>query len=128
MRKFAKDSLDRRYAVHEQVEVLQSELAAVSLAVENLRRDLQCFVEGASNVVQRLDGVEKDTIDLTRRLEDVVLATRPSVDFASVGLPELKARLADANRLANESALAIEELLQQEMLIRRDLNALVSPD
>jgi hypothetical protein len=48
------------------------------------------------------------------------------VDFTRVALPALEVRLADAHRLATESALAIEELLQQEILIRRDLNALLA--
>jgi hypothetical protein len=126
-RKSVKDSLDRRYVVHEQVDVLRTELESVSLTVDALRVGLEVLVERVGHVVQQLEGVEKVTSELGRRLEEVVVVTRPSVDFNRVALPALEVQLAYAHRLATESALAIEELLQQEVLIRRDLTALLTP-
>lgn len=125
-RKSVKDSLDRRYVVHEQVDVLRTELESVSVTVDAMRVDLEVLVERVGHVIQQLERVEEVTSELGRRLEEVVVVTRPSVDFNRVGLPALEVRLADAHRLATESALAIEELLQQEVLVRRDLSSLLT--
>jgi hypothetical protein len=126
LKKSFKDSLDRRYADHDQIDALRTELESVSRTVDTLSGDLRGFVEEVGDVVERLKAIETITADLNRRLEEVILATSPSVDFTRVALPALEVRLADAHRLATESALAIEELLQQEILIRRDLNALLA--
>jgi hypothetical protein len=49
--------------------------------------------------------------------------TRSAVEFVAEESPhELRKRLFDAHRLACEGALAIEQLLQQEVLIKQEID------
>ena len=56
-------------------------------------------------------------------LEYEVIALRTSLGELTETVHRVGARVQDVERLANECALAIERLLQEEVLLRRDFDA-----
>jgi len=100
----------------------------LATALEATQTDLRLLSEGVSGIAQRMNGIEGATNALRRRIQEIEISTRPAVKFVGDVLPDMRSHVADASRLANESAQAIEEILQQELLIRRDLDALLSPE
>lgn len=125
LRDSIKTRLDRRYPRNERVEAVEAELVSLSKVVEGIESDMKSQSELLAFAIKRIDSMEDATRDAVRRLDDLIVATSPAVDFATESLPSLRERVTEANRLANESAVAIETILQQEVLIRRDLNCLL---
>ena len=56
-------------------------------------------------------------------LESEVTSLRESVAEVAENIGRMGATVQDVDRLANECGLAIERLLQEELLLRRDLDA-----
>jgi hypothetical protein len=92
--------LDRRYIRRDEIDLV--EISALRKKVETLEQDIASCME---------------------RLE---MATAGG-DFVSGEDPhELRKRLFAAYRLANECAISVERLLQADLILRRDLDA-ISP-
>lgn len=119
VRRSLKGSLDRRYANHDQITELKAEVEAMASAMKAILDELDRVTGGISQLAEHVDRVEEQTNNVRRLLADV---------DASIKSSDMSDRIAEAHRLANESAQAIEEILQQELLIRRDLSALQSSD
>ena len=71
-----------------------------------------------------LDDVEVSVAAVESAVEQLIGRTRSAVDFVAQESPhDLRKGLFEAHRLAREGTLAIELVLQQEVLLRRDIDA-----
>lgn len=126
-----KGNLDRRYALRSDVELLDS---ALSNMVEQLdRRALQTEVQGEeiellsariALLEAELERV-RDTLGAMHSKANEMGAVVNSVaELLGDGTPrDLRRIVMEAHRLAREGALAIEQLLQADLLVRRDIDA-----
>lgn len=126
-----KGVLDRRYALTADIEAIRSEL-------HDLRNRLQTTGDDVGRLESEISTAMKAAndrlVELEHRLDAaqasiaaVVETTRPAVAFVAEEEPhELRKRLFEAHRLAREGAFAIEQLLQTEVLLRRDLEQVAS--
>lgn len=127
-RRSIKGSLDRRYANHTQIASLETRLEASASLLGETRDKVSQIGNDMAALSKSIAVFQEVAERLERRVDQLQAATNPSVRFTGEALPEMKHRLGEAHRLANESARAIEEILQQELLIKRDLNALRPPE
>lgn len=107
--------LDRRYV---QLDQMQSHLVKI-------RESQQSLTETLDSLAQRIESLEKTMSSVQTEL----IQAKAGSDFVASENPhELRKKLFAAHRLANECATSIERLLQADLLIRRDLDAMSETD
>ncbi|MGB7860949.1 MAG: hypothetical protein WBM90_10670 [Acidimicrobiia bacterium] len=105
-----KQALDRRYVPRDQM-------------ASTVHMEARLRVQGDNMTLARMSSLE-ERLD---RLEDLYSEVRVGADFIHHEDPhDLRKRLFTAHRLANECAIAIEMLLQADILHQRDLDELAA--
>ncbi len=130
-----KTALDRRYALNEDIEVARTGLsetterlasleALVTVQREAIAAELKTLIDDQTETIEAGLSHLRDTVLMVRNaVDELAETTRPAVDFVAQEPPhELRKRLFEAHRLARECAVAIELMLQEEVLIKRDID------
>lgn len=96
--------------------------ADASVRTADLSGRLEALTRELTELTERQERTDAVLATLTETLRRLEASTGPAVAFVGHEDPhELRKRLYEAHRLAREGAFAIEQLLQEELLIKRDL-------
>jgi len=124
IRERIKTALDRRYALADETSTevadLTAQLDEIATRLDAMTSRLDRHLE--SEIKRR----DRASVDEVKAMAAIAERASLGASFVATEDPhELRKKLFDAHRLANESARAIELLLQSELLLRRDIDSVL---
>lgn len=134
MRETIKESLDRRYATREQLAAVREDMEMLRVRVQSSKSLLADHREELEEMRRSIDELRVTGSRLEELQTEIRLAGRRLAALESKGnenrgrVDQVASQVKEAARLATEGAQAIEGILQQQVLIRRDLDETVGVD